>query len=112
LKLSLLITVRHSCDELSLDGSTKASTEVQAAYQHAQKMHAAMTYAFGRLKGLRTLPWHESETTGQMLGNPSVSAAVSSYMLSLRRRKVSALQSMNLLDAELKMHDDRPKLGR
>jgi hypothetical protein len=48
-----------------------------------------MTYAFGRLVGLGTLPWHESEVTGRMLGNPSVSAAVSSYMLSLRRRKVS-----------------------
>jgi hypothetical protein len=59
-------------------------------YAHAQKMRAAMTYAFGRLHGLGTLPWHQSETTGQMVGNPSVSDTVSSYMVSLRRRKVQA----------------------
>ena len=49
-----------------------------------------MSYAFGRLHGLGTLPWHKSETTGQMVGNPSVSDTVSSYMVSLRRRKVQA----------------------
>ena len=49
-----------------------------------------MTYAFGRLHGLGTLPWHESEVTGAMVGNPSVSDTVSSYMVSLRRRKVRA----------------------
>ena len=53
-------------------------------------MRAAMTYAFGRLHGLRTLPWHQSEVTGAMVGNPSVSDTVSSYMVSLRRRKVQA----------------------
>lgn len=47
-----------------------------------------MTYAFGRLHGLGSLPWHPSETTDKMLGNPSVSNVVSSYMVSLRRRKV------------------------
>jgi hypothetical protein len=49
-----------------------------------------MTYAFGRLHGLGTLPWHQSEVTGAMVGNPSVSDTVSSYMVSLRRRKVRA----------------------
>ena len=49
-----------------------------------------MTYAFGRLHGLGTLPWHLSEVTGAMVGNPSVSDTVSSYMVSLRRRKVQA----------------------
>ena len=53
-------------------------------------MRAAMTYAFGRLHGLGTLPWHQSEVTGAMVGNPSVSDTVSSYMVSLRRRKVRA----------------------
>jgi len=47
-----------------------------------------MTYAFGRLHGLGTLPWHQSEVTGAMVGNPSVSDT--SYMVSLRRRKVQA----------------------
>ena len=46
-----------------------------------------MTYAFGWLHGLGTLPWHQSEVTGAMVGNPSVSDTVSSYMVSLRWRK-------------------------
>ena len=49
-----------------------------------------MTYAFGRLHGLGTLPWHQSEIMGTMVGNPSISDTVSSYMVSLRRRKVRA----------------------
>lgn len=51
-------------------------------------MRAAMTYAFGRLHGLGDMPWHRSEVTNEMLGNPSVSTLVSSYMCALRRRKV------------------------
>jgi hypothetical protein len=54
----------------------------------AQKMRAAMTYMFGRIHGLGTLPWQESEVTGKMKGNPSVCEIVSTYMVSLRRRKV------------------------
>ncbi|KAJ7838616.1 DNA breaking-rejoining enzyme [Mycena olivaceomarginata] len=50
-------------------------------------MRAAMTYAFGRLLGLGSLPWHQSESTGKMVGNPSVSETVATYMTSLRRRK-------------------------
>ncbi|KAJ7839364.1 DNA breaking-rejoining enzyme [Mycena olivaceomarginata] len=53
-------------------------------------MRAAMTYAFGRLLGLGSLPWHQSESTGKMVGNPSVSETVATYMTSLRRRKVRA----------------------
>lgn len=50
-----------------------------------------MTYAFGRIHGLGNLPWHQTEVSGQakMVGNPSVSDTVSSYMVSLRRQKVS-----------------------
>lgn len=55
-----------------------------------------MTYAFGRLHGLGDMPWHESEVPGSraMLGNPSVSVQVSSYMCSLRRRKVRQHQCL------------------
>ena len=49
-----------------------------------------MTYEIGHLRGLGTLPWHQSEVTGTMVGNPSVSDTVSRYMVSLRRRKVRA----------------------
>lgn len=52
-------------------------------------MRASMTYAFGRLHGLGSLPWNKTDA-GKMRGNPSVSEAVSSYMVSLRRRKVHA----------------------
>jgi len=49
-----------------------------------------MTYAFGRLNGLGNMPWHESDAGGGiMVGNPSISIEVSSFMCSLRRRKVS-----------------------
>ncbi|KAJ7683403.1 DNA breaking-rejoining enzyme, partial [Mycena olivaceomarginata] len=78
------------CDELNFDGTTKPHTQKRDSYNHAQKMRAAMTYAFGRLCGLGSLPWHESEVTGRMMGNPSVSETVATYMTSLRRRKVRA----------------------
>jgi hypothetical protein len=43
------------CDEISLDGKKKASATVwMHTYTHAQKMQAAMTYAFGCLCGLGT----------------------------------------------------------
>jgi hypothetical protein len=84
------LIILNSCDEIGLDGTKKPSGTVRMSYAHAQKMRAAMTYAFGRLHHLGTLPWHKSETTGQMVGNPSVSDTVSSYMVSLRQRKVHA----------------------
>jgi hypothetical protein len=83
-----------SCDEILLDGSKRPAADERGTYSHAQKMRAAMTYAFGRLHGLGSLPWHESESTGKMLGNPSVSNVVSSYMVSLRRRKVCRLRCL------------------
>jgi len=77
------------CDSVNIDGTQKPATKERGSYGHAQKMRAAATYAFGRLQGLGTMPWHESELhMGQMLGNPSVSVEVSGYMCSLRRRKV------------------------
>jgi hypothetical protein len=49
-----------------------------------------MTYAFGRLHGRGSAQWQPSGIKGKMLGNPSISEVVSSYMVSLRRRKVRA----------------------
>jgi hypothetical protein len=51
------------------------------------KMRASMTYGFGRLNSRGTLPWHATDD-GQWKGNPSISAQVSRYMVSLRRQKV------------------------
>ncbi|KAJ7765926.1 DNA breaking-rejoining enzyme [Mycena maculata] len=67
----------------------KPPTQVRDSYNHAQKMRAAMTYAFGRLCGLGSLPWHESEVSGRMVGNPSVSETVGTYMTSLQRLMIT-----------------------
>ncbi|KAJ6482435.1 hypothetical protein C8R45DRAFT_1149643, partial [Mycena sanguinolenta] len=88
--LCICAWIMHECDERNFDGTMKPPTQVRGGYNHAQKMRAAMTYAFGRLFGLGSLPWHESESTGKMVGNPSVSETVATYMTSLRRRKVRA----------------------
>ncbi|KAG1883681.1 DNA breaking-rejoining enzyme, partial [Suillus subluteus] len=84
------------CDSLNIDGTTKPSTQDRGTYGHAQKMRASMTYAFGRLNGLGNMPWHESDAGGGlMVGNPSISVEVSSYMCSLHRRKVQAGEVAN-----------------
>ncbi|KAH7871103.1 uncharacterized protein C8R40DRAFT_1055162, partial [Lentinula edodes] len=57
------------------------------SFTHAQKMRAAATFGFGRAHGLGMQAWHRSETTGKMLGNPSVSETLTSYMLSLHHHK-------------------------
>ena len=51
-------------------------------------MQAAATYLYACLLQLGSVRWHKSELTGKMVGNPSISEVVSTYMLSLRRRKV------------------------
>ncbi|KAG1885196.1 hypothetical protein F4604DRAFT_1574105 [Suillus subluteus] len=77
------------CDSINLNSTPKPSHVEWGTYGHAQKMRASMTYAFGRLSGLGNLTWHESDIGGGlMVGNPSISIKVSSYMCSLRRRKV------------------------
>ncbi|KAJ7619592.1 DNA breaking-rejoining enzyme, partial [Roridomyces roridus] len=75
------------CDDIKLDGETKDAKVLRASYSHAQKMRAATTYGFGRLNGLGSVEWQKSEVTGKMRGNPSVSETVSSYMISLRKKK-------------------------
>ncbi|KAI6019836.1 hypothetical protein F5J12DRAFT_890134 [Pisolithus orientalis] len=79
-------------DSITLKGTSKPPSEEQGTYGHAQKMRAAMTYAFGRLHGLGDMPWHQSEVPGNstMLGNPSMSVQVSSYMCALWHCKVQA----------------------
>jgi hypothetical protein len=55
-------------------------------------MRASMSHKFGREHGLGTEPWKEHSTiSGKFTGNPSLSVAVSQYMISLRRRKVMNL---------------------
>ncbi|KAG1816275.1 DNA breaking-rejoining enzyme [Suillus variegatus] len=76
------------CDSINLDGMQKPLSEERGTYGHAQKMHASMTYMFGRLQGLGNMWWHESDVGGGvMVGNPSISTEVSSFMCSLRHHK-------------------------
>ncbi|KAJ7218982.1 DNA breaking-rejoining enzyme [Mycena haematopus] len=82
--------IMSNCDVIDVAGNPIPSSQEVPTYAHAQKMRAAMTYAFGRVHRLGSTPWQESSSTGHMLGNPSVSEIVSSYMVSLRRRKVKA----------------------
>lgn len=78
-----------SCDVVDVNGNPVPKDKQVPTYAHAQKMRAAMTYAFGRIQRLGSVPWQESHIPGRtMMGNPSVSEIVSSYMVSLRRRKV------------------------
>ncbi|KAJ3901075.1 DNA breaking-rejoining enzyme [Lentinula edodes] len=79
--------IMDSCDELNLNNTKKDASIERHSFTHAQKMRAAATFGFGRVHGLGMQAWHRSETTGKMLGNPSVSETLTSYMLSLRRRK-------------------------
>ncbi|KAG1830945.1 hypothetical protein DFJ58DRAFT_719603 [Suillus subalutaceus] len=74
----------------------KPSSEERSTYGHAQKMCASMTYAFGRLQGLGNMWWHKSDVGGGiMVGNPSISTEVSSFMCSLQRHKVKAGEVAN-----------------
>ncbi|KAH9016263.1 hypothetical protein EDB85DRAFT_1875126, partial [Lactarius pseudohatsudake] len=85
----IVVWIMNECDELTLNGKNRLSTQVRATYGTAQKMCASMTYAFGRIHGLGSMHWQRGGD-GRMVGNPSVSEVVSRYMLSLHRRKVKA----------------------
>ncbi|KAF5390404.1 hypothetical protein D9757_002482 [Collybiopsis confluens] len=91
----LVAWIMNSCDEVNLDGTPKEISLVRHKYGHAQKMRAAAMFAFGRLHGLGTVMWHRSEVTGKMTGNPASSETVSTYMLSLRRRKTLKGETSN-----------------
>ena len=73
---------------MTLDGKVKPQGAAIGTFSHAQKIRAAITHAFGRVHGLGNTSWHRDEISNRMRGNPSVSPQVSSYMLSLRTRKI------------------------
>lgn len=63
-------------------------------------MRASMTYIFGRTYGIGKTAWQSAiSNSGETVtsGNPSVSEKVSTYMVSLRRRKVRQSNCMGLL---------------
>ncbi|KAG1724756.1 uncharacterized protein EDB91DRAFT_1170028 [Suillus paluster] len=93
--LVIVAWIMNACNSINLDGTTKLCSQERGTYGHAQKMRASMTYGFGKLKGLGNMPWHESDVGATMVGNPSISVEVSSFMCSLRRRKVQAGEVAN-----------------
>ncbi|KAF9442776.1 hypothetical protein P691DRAFT_680830 [Macrolepiota fuliginosa MF-IS2] len=50
--------IMNLCDKIKLDGMIHAASETRATYGHAQKMRAAMTYAFGHIYQLGSVLWH------------------------------------------------------
>ncbi|KAJ6450218.1 hypothetical protein C8R47DRAFT_998961 [Mycena vitilis] len=86
---SFVISYSYRCDVLDKEGNRKPTSCHIDSYSNAQKKRAALTWAFGRCTGRGDERWRESEAVpGLMLGNPSCSALLASYMLSLRQRKV------------------------
>ncbi|PPQ95984.1 hypothetical protein CVT26_016200 [Gymnopilus dilepis] len=77
--------IMNSCDTIGLDGKPAVGPRA-TTYAHAQKMRASMTHVFGRVLGIGSQPWKQASREG----NRSVSEKVSTYMLSLRRRKAQA----------------------
>ncbi|KAK0457945.1 uncharacterized protein EV420DRAFT_1620828 [Desarmillaria tabescens] len=70
-----------SCDEFNMHGIDKDPKDIQMSYSYAQKLRAGTTYGFRKTRG--RLPWNQDTASG----NPSISELVSSYMLSLHKRK-------------------------
>lgn len=83
-----LLLMKTRCDEISLEGNHKPVGMIRSKYTHAQKMRASMTHIFGRDFGLGKQDWTKNERTGCMIGNPSMSHLLGTYMVSLRNRKV------------------------
>ncbi|KAJ7721541.1 hypothetical protein DFH07DRAFT_972230 [Mycena maculata] len=79
-----------SCDTQNLYGKTKNVGDIRLAFTSAQKMRAAMTWTFNQFPGMAKVSWHQSEVTGNFVGNPSISDVVSKYMMAVKRRKVHA----------------------
>lgn len=87
----IILTIRpYRCDQVDLNNKAKAPDVERQSYTHAQKMRAACTYGFGRIHGLGNAVWSKNPFSKKWHGNPSVSEVVSTYMVSLRWRKVCA----------------------
>ncbi|KAJ3562539.1 hypothetical protein NP233_g9507 [Leucocoprinus birnbaumii] len=90
----IVLWIQDACDTVKYNGSggyvDRPSSEFRLSYTHAMKMRAAATYGFGRVHQLGDVAWYHNPASDSWRGNPSLSALVSTYMVSLRRRKVQA----------------------
>ncbi|KIK77444.1 hypothetical protein PAXRUDRAFT_36788 [Paxillus rubicundulus Ve08.2h10] len=86
----IALWIMEKCDENDIwTGKPKPPTIPHATYGTAQKVHAAISHKFGCDYGLGTQAWMEHPMLpGKYVGNPSLSVAVSQYMVSLHRYKV------------------------
>jgi hypothetical protein len=74
---------------IKADKTPRDPSKPANSYTWAQKMRSAMTYTYGYECGIGSLPFHFDSTTKKWVGNPSLSTVVSTYMIALKRRKVS-----------------------
>ncbi|KAK0463169.1 uncharacterized protein EV420DRAFT_1639278 [Desarmillaria tabescens] len=63
----------------------KSHEDARRSFSLAEKLHSGITYGFQRAGGWGKTLWDKATAAG----NPSISELVSSYMLSLRRRKIA-----------------------
>lgn len=89
-----LLNLRR-CDDTYIDGTPKPKDVTRGSYSHAEKIRAMARYGFKKVLRTGEVPWHQIEgsngLTGQWVGNPAISEIVSTYMVSLHRRKVNYL---------------------
>ncbi|KAJ7202615.1 DNA breaking-rejoining enzyme, partial [Mycena pura] len=79
------------CDTLDCEGQPVPKDRILSTYGTAAKIRAALSYKWGRVKGVGKRLWGPSPSdASNMLGNPIMSEEVADYMPSLRRRKVAA----------------------
>jgi hypothetical protein len=83
----------NRCDKNDIwTGKVEDPGVSRGTYGTAQKMHAAVSHKFGRDYQLGTQPWLEHPAMpGKFSGNPSLSATISQYMVSLHQQKVCVL---------------------
>lgn len=89
--LSLISACRLSlrCDKIDLETGELRPLDRRPGYGTAQKMRAAMSHKFGRDYNRGHQAWGMNPLQANaFIGNPSLSAKVSQYMVSLRRTKV------------------------
>jgi len=83
----IITTTFYTRCENKENEQNKEGCKISHSYSNAMKMRAALTYGFGRLLSRGTSTW-VIDDQGNTHSNPSISSIVSSYMISLKRRKV------------------------
>jgi len=67
-------------------------------YTHAVKMRSALSFGFVKHFNYNASPW-QKQADGRNWGNPSLSPIVTTYMKSLRKKKVFLRSNLRILKA-------------